>query len=163
MLIACQREVPKSKTRTCLSFFMCFGHFFIFFKFMVRSTLLFLLLQKIWGTLKGVQGPPTFDMWCEALSSFFNSKILGVPKGCSRTSTTTKFFRFFIRLNVKIIFKFEYSRKLEQDRKFNHSILLLMAGVICGNLDRNSRNKDFEIWKIKCKNRNFSNSQNSDI
>ena len=44
-----------------------------------------------------------------------NSKILGVPKGCSRTSTTTKFFRFFIRLNVKILFKFEYFRKLEQD------------------------------------------------
>ena len=30
---------------------------------MVRSTLLFLLLQKFWGTLKGVQGPPTFDIF----------------------------------------------------------------------------------------------------
>ena len=35
----------------------------IFVSSMVRSTLLFLLLKKFWGTLKGVQGPPTFDIF----------------------------------------------------------------------------------------------------
>ena len=95
----------------------------------VRSILLFRMFQngakhsplslipKFWGSLKGVQA---------------HLRLLS-------------FFRFFIRLNVNILFKFEYFRKLEQDRKFNHLILLLMASVICGNSDRNSRNKDFDI------------------
>ena len=38
---------------------------------MVRSTLLFLLLQKFWGTLKSVQGPPTFDMFSSLLCSIW--------------------------------------------------------------------------------------------
>ena len=38
--------------------------------------------SKFWGTLKGVQGPPTFGgfsclQWCEALSSFFCSNSGG--------------------------------------------------------------------------------------
>ena len=52
--------------------------------FMVRSTLLFLLLQKFWGTLKGVQGPPTFcvfsclqcwiwKLFCRPFSTTFRS------------------------------------------------------------------------------------------